>query len=85
MTAEEYDPDNLLLLGLHLNGMIEGPGGDLSASPYERFKGPRPTRKVDNLDVNCGVFEIAQPLGDRHGSVLQECPATDGHPYRQSF
>ena len=38
MTTEKYDSDNLLVLGLHLNCMIECPGGDVSASRHESFK-----------------------------------------------
>jgi hypothetical protein len=81
MATKQDESDNLLVLGLHLNHMIEGSGGDLSASAYERFKRFSPAANVKNLYVQPGLLEIAELLGDRERRVLQECLSANRHPY----
>src|SRR4030088_688702 len=85
MTTKQDDSDNHLVLGLHLNRMIESSGRDLSASTNERLKRFPPTGNVNYLQVQPGLLEIAQLLGDRKRCVLQECLSANGHPYRRSF
>lgn len=65
MTAEKYDSDNLLVFGLHLNRMAEGPRCNISASSHESLQRFRSTSDVNDLDVKSGLLEKAQSLGDR--------------------
>src|SRR3954447_10437446 len=82
MTAKQDDPNNLLVHGLHLDRMVERPGGNLSASANESLERFRATCDVNDLQVQPGFPEIAQLLGNRERCILQECLAANRHPYR---
>ena len=59
MTAEKYNSDNLLVFGLHLNRVVEGPRRNISASSHESLQRFRSTSDVNNLNVKPDLLEKA--------------------------
>ena len=54
-----------LVLGLHLDGVIEGADADLGAAADDGLQGAAAAGDVGNLDIEAGVLESAEPLRHR--------------------
>ena len=70
-----------LVLGLHLDGVVEGADADLGAAADDRLQGAGAARDVGNLDVEAGVLEIAEPLGHRQRQIEHRRLAADREPH----
>ena len=70
-----------LVLGLHLDGVIEGADADLGAAADDRLQGAAAARDIGNLDVEAGVLEVAEPLGHRQRQIEHRRLAADRDPH----
>ncbi len=69
-----------LVLGLHLDGVIEGADADLGAAADDRLQGAAAAGDVGNFDVEAGVLEGAKPFGHRQRQIEHRRFDADGYP-----
>src|SRR5262249_836044 len=74
------DGYELLALGLHLDGVVEGADAHLSTAADERLQGAGAALHIGDLDREARVLEVAEALGDRERQI-EDCRfAADRRP-----
>jgi hypothetical protein len=79
------DRNHRLALRLHLDRVVEGSDADLGAAAHERLQGARPALHIGDLDLEAGILEIAEPLGDRKRQIENRRLAADREAQLRHF
>src|SRR4029077_15944303 len=67
----------MLALGREIDAVIEIARYDVGAAADYSFEGFRAALEVDDLDIDAGLFVLAERLCQHGGQIAQARPATD--------
>src|SRR4029077_14868254 len=67
----------MLALGREIDAVIEVARYDVGAAADYSFEGFRAALEVDDLDIDAGLFVLAESLCQHGGKIEQARPATD--------
>src|SRR4029077_3799927 len=67
----------MLALGREIDAVVEITRYDVGAAADHSFEGFRTALEVDDLDIEAGLFVLAERLCQHGGQIAQARPATD--------